>query len=122
MPIDLSSRKVRVTKTYQTDSVVGLISAQVNQRVRYGIQTRWIVSHHPDQTQVRLAAASGGTAIETAYPHDLVMDYATASGSWGFPSSSGSVSFGHHSASFFGTPPASGVSYANSDGIHTFGL
>jgi hypothetical protein len=93
---NLSTNKVRVTKAYGASADVGLIEPHVNMRVRVGIADRWIVSMNADHSLLNLAQSSGGAVVQQAYPHQCEINYAQATGGFGFPAAT-SVVFGHAS-------------------------
>ena len=96
MAINYSMNKVRVRKLLKTDAVVGLMDPQVGMITDYGK----ILSLDSGNYQVTVgvgqgALAGNGTVQQKFYPHQLSITYTAATGSYSFPSSNGSVQFGH---------------------------
>lgn len=96
MAENVSENKVRVTHLLGSEAIVGWMHPEVHMRVHIGIDTRWITALDSGNFQVSLAKSSGGTAVQKAYPHQLVIDAPVASG-FGWPTIDGCVVFGHNS-------------------------
>lgn len=124
MAINYSTSKIRVVKLLKSDAVVGVMDPQVGMVTNYGK----ILSMDSGNYQVtvgvgKFAAAGSGTVKQKFYPHQLEITYAQATGSYGFPSSTGSVQFGHGRTFPQGIKPdaASGMQELWGDGqVHTF--
>lgn len=110
--------KVRVTRLFHGSEPLGYMDPKVNMRVRHGTEPRWITAVTSGNYTVSLALASGGTAIASAYPSDLVVDTPVASG-FGWPTSGGSILSGHSKAFPSGVPYVlpSGMSYMSGTGM-----
>ncbi len=126
MPTSKSENKIRVTRLFGADDTLGLMDPAANMHVRHGQDSRWIVSLTTGNFLVNLSQASGGTVTSQAYPHWLLIDDPQASG-FGWPTSSGSVVFGHHTGFFASGVPGipglsgSGMAYTGGDSlVHTF--
>ncbi len=124
MTINYSSNKIRVSKLFKSDSIIGLMDPQVGMLTDYGK----ILSLDSGNYQVTvgvgaLALAGSGTVKQKFYPHDLKITYIAATGSYGFPSSTGSIQFGHGHSFPTGIPfnAGSGMEFlGGDDSIHTF--
>ncbi len=123
MAANKSENKIKVTKLFGGGGVQGGMDPKVNQRIKRGQQSLWIVGLDSGNFQVSLALTSGGTAIAKSYPHEIFIDVTVASG-WGWPTGGGSIGQGHSGVFPNGVPVAigSGTSFQSGDGtVHTFG-
>ncbi len=99
MPLNRSDNKVRVSKCLGTEEYVGSMDPAVSMTCKYGQETRYIHSLVTGNSVVNLALASGGGIVAQAYPHDLTVSYANATGLYSFPSTgAGDVVYGHDTA------------------------
>jgi len=105
---------------------VGRMSPVVGMEVKHGIQTRYIVALDSGNYQVSLSNLSTGVPLLKAYPHELYVTFATATGSFSWPSGDGSVKYNHSEGMLANGVPdsmdASGV-YFGGDGLtHNFSI
>lgn len=98
MPLaNYSENKVRVVLKRGQSHPVGLINPVSGMPVAYGISNYYIVALDSGRFQVSLALTPTSGIVKKAYPHDLTVEYATATGvAYGYPNSNGSKVYGHN--------------------------
>jgi hypothetical protein len=90
--LNLSENKIRVTNMRGTDEIVGFMDPKVDMNVYCGEDAFWIVGFVDSSGVIKLGLSSGATDVAfQAYSHECALPYASATGDWGFPSSTGSV-------------------------------
>jgi len=118
----MATNKVRVTKLFGGSHPLGYMDPAKHMKVKWGIQEMWIVNLDSGNFTVDLSLSSGGTIVQSAYPHELFVDVTVASGH-GWPNSGGSVKQAHGVTWPNGVDKGvgSGISYMGGDGkVHTF--
>ncbi len=110
MAYNRDRNKIRVVRTFGTDSLLGFMDPHVHMNVRHHAQSRWIKALDSGNFQVSLSLTSGGAVMAKAYPHDLRMDAPTASG-WGWPDGAENQpqGVGHSGVFPLGVPVLSGT-------------
>lgn len=121
MPLaNYSENKVRVVWKKGYSHPLGLINPVSGMLVDYGISPYYIVALDSGNFQVRLALTSSGAIVKSAYPHDLSVTLAVASGDYGYPNSNGSKMYGHNAGILLdGSPVGIGTGVAEMTGNGT---